>query len=154
MSAPPLILRRAATTRDARTATAAARLFLVLEGATFLVAAAIHAGALLDGHTHHEAAIAETVIASVLIAALGLQWTPQPWPLRFALIAQTFAVAGVLVGLFTIAIGVGPRTVPDVAYHVAILGVLAAGLAVCRTPTRSTPRRRAPAARPPRRLAN
>ena len=129
MSARPLIPGRART-RDARTAKAAARLFLVLEGATFLVAAAIHAGALVDGHTHDEAAIAETVIASVLLAALGLQWTPQPWPLRFALIAQGFALTGVLVGLLTIAIGVGPRTVPDVAYHVAMLGVLAAGLTI------------------------
>ena len=141
MSAPPLILRRAVTTRDARTATAAARLFLVLESATFLVAAAIHAGALVDGHTHHDAAIAETVIASVLIAALALQWTPQPWPLRFAVIAQGFAVAGVLVGLFTIAIGVGPQTVADVAYHVAILGVLAAGLGLCRPPRARSHRR-------------
>ena len=144
MSVRPLMPRPAAATREARNATAAARLFLLLEGTTFLVAAAIHAGALVDGHSHQYAAIAETVIAIVLIAALGLAWTPQPWPLRCAAIAQAFAVAGVLVGLLTIAIGVGPRTVPDVAYHVAILAVLAAGLAVCR----------APAARHNRRLAN
>ena len=128
------IRRPAEAMREAPTPTVAARLFLLLEAATFLVAAAIHAGALADGHTHHDAAIAESLIAIVLIAALGLGWTRHPWPLRFAVIAQAFALAGVLVGLFTIAIGVGPRTVPDVAYHVAILGVLAAGLAVCRPP--------------------
>ena len=121
-------------TPKAPSATVAARLFLLLEAVTFLVAAAIHAGALADGHTHHDAAIAESLIAIVLVAALGLGWTRHPWPLRFAVIAQAFALAGVLVGLFTIAIGVGPRTVPDVAYHVAILAVLAAGLAVCRPP--------------------
>ncbi len=113
-----------------------ARLFLLFEAATFLVAAAIHAGALIDGHAHHHAAVAETVIASVLIAALCLGWTPHPWPLRLAVMAQTFALAGVVVGLFTIAIGVGPQTLPDVVYHAAILGVLAAGLTVCHPPTR------------------
>jgi hypothetical protein len=44
--------------------------------------------------------------------------------------AQAFATLGVLVGLFTTAVGVGPRTAPDVAYHVAILAVLAVGLAI------------------------
>jgi hypothetical protein len=29
-----------------------------------------------------------------------------------------------------VAIGVGPRTAPDVAYHAGILGLLAAGLAL------------------------
>ena len=46
--------------------------------------------------------------------------------------AQAFAALGVCVGLFTIAIGVGPRTVPDVVYHVAILATLIAGLACAR----------------------
>ena len=136
-----LIRRRVDATHSALTATVAARLFLLFESATFLVAAAIHAGALVDGHTHHQAAIAETVIAIVLLAALALGWTPQPWPLRFALIAQGFALAGVLVGLLTIAIGVGPQTLPDVAYHVAMLGVLGAGLAVTR-PARHRAHRR------------
>ena len=40
------------------------------------------------------------------------------------------ALAGTLVGAFTIAIGVGPRTIPDVIYHAFILIVLAAGLVV------------------------
>ncbi len=35
-----------------------------------------------------------------------------------------------LVGLFTIAVGVGPRTLLDVAYHVLILAVLGGGLAL------------------------
>src|SRR5206468_7095555 len=41
--------------------------------------------------------------------------------------AQGFAILGVLVGLFTIAVGVGPRTGPDIGYHFAILAVLVAG---------------------------
>jgi hypothetical protein len=33
-----------------------------------------------------------------------------------------------LVGAFTIAIGVGPRTVPDIVFHVVMIGVLVWGL--------------------------
>ncbi len=128
----PIRLRGGAT-RNAAPATVAAGL-LLFEAATFIVAAAIHGGALGDAHTHRAAATAETVIAIVLLTAFGLAWTPQPWPLRFAVLAQAFALAGVLVGLFTIAIGVGPQSVLDAAYHVVILAVLAAGLAICRPP--------------------
>jgi hypothetical protein len=40
--------------------------------------------------------------------------------------------------LFTIAVGVGPRTVPDIAYHIAIVLVLVWGLRVAaRTPERA-----------------
>ena len=129
MKARRLTRQRRDATGAPPPATLAARLFLVFEAATFLAAAAIHSGALVDGHRHREAAIAETVIAIVLIAALVLGFMPRPWPARLAVLAQGFALAGTLVGLFTIAIGVGPRTVPDVAYHVAIVLVITAGLA-------------------------
>jgi hypothetical protein len=39
-------------------------------------------------------------------------------------ILKGFALLGTLAGLFTIAIGVGPRTVPDLVYHATILAVL------------------------------
>jgi branched-subunit amino acid permease len=47
-------------------------------------------------------------------------------------VGQGFALLATCVGLFTIAVGVGPRTVPDVAYHVAIVIVLLWGLMVAR----------------------
>ena len=106
------------------------RALLLFEAATFVAAALIHTGKLLDGYRHHEARIAETVIAIVLLAGLALTWSPSPWARRAAVVAQAFAILGVLVGLLTIAVGVGPRTVLDLAYHVAILAVLIAGLAV------------------------
>ncbi len=34
--------------------------------------------------------------------------------------------------MFTIVVGVGPRTVPDIAYHVAIVAVLVWGLVVAK----------------------
>lgn len=107
-----------------------ARLFLLLEASTFVAAAAIHFGAVLEGYGHRKAGIAETVIAVVLLAGLALTWMRPPWPRRATIGAQAFAVLGVLVGLFTIAVGVGPRTVPDVAYHLGILVVLVLGLTI------------------------
>ena len=106
------------------------RLFLLLEGASFVVAGLVHAGVLFDGYAHRQASIAESVIGVVLLVGCGLTWV---WPARtrpIGLAAQGFALLGTLVGLFTIAVGVGPRTAPDLAYHVAILAALAWGLVV------------------------
>ena len=108
----------------------ALRLFLLGEGATFVVAGLVHRGLLVRGYEHGPASIAESVIAVVLLGGLGLTWV---WPAGtrpIALAAQAFALLGTLIGTFTIAIGVGPRTVPDVLYHVAILVALAWGLVV------------------------
>jgi hypothetical protein len=44
--------------------------------------------------------------------------------------SEAFALVGTLIGVFTIMIGVGPRTLPDVAYHFAIMAVLIWGLVV------------------------
>ena len=115
------------TERQTDTSVGAVRAIMLGSAAAFAVAAAIHFGVLIEGHRHLEAARAETVIACVLVAGFALTWAPR-WARRAAIGSQAFAVLGVLVGLFTIAIGVGPRTVPDIAYHVAILAVLAAGL--------------------------
>ncbi len=46
------------------------------------------------------------------------------------MIAQGFALFGTLVGVFTIAVGVGPRTIADIIYHVGIVALLIWGLAV------------------------
>ena len=106
------------------------RLFLLLEGASFVVAGLVHAGMLVDGYAHRQASIAESTIGVVLLVGFGLTWV---WPARtrpLGLVAQGFALLGTLVGLFTIAVGVGPRTGPDLAYHVAILAALGWGLVV------------------------
>ena len=106
------------------------RSILVFAAATFVAAAAVHFGVLVDGYGHVEAGRAEAVIAVVLFAGFALTWAPAPWARRAAIAAQAFAILGVLVGLFTIAVGVGPRTAGDVIYHVAVLAVLGAGLAM------------------------
>lgn len=106
------------------------RLFLLIEGASFLVAGLIHRGVFIAGYAHQQASIAETTIAIALLVSFGLTWI---WPAQtrlIGLVAQAFALLGTLVGAVTIAIGVGPRTAPDIVYHGAILAVLTWGLVV------------------------
>ena len=111
------------------------RIFLLVEGTSFAIAGLIHSGLLGTGG-HRAASIAESTLAVVVLVGLMLTWV---WPARvrlISLIAQTIALLGTLLGAFTIAIGVGPRTVPDILFHVTILAVLACGLiGAARAPT-------------------
>ncbi len=69
------------------------------------------------------------LIAVVLLAGLGVSLARPALTAEAGLGAQGFALLLTLVGLFTIAVGVGPRTVPDVVYHAIIIAVLVWGLA-------------------------
>lgn len=105
-----------------------ARVLLLCEGLSFVIAALTHFGVLFEGYAHRQASIAESVIAVVLLAGLGGTWV---WPARtrlISLIVQAFALLGTLVGGFTIMIGVGPRMLPEGIYHLAILALLVCGL--------------------------
>jgi hypothetical protein len=106
------------------------RLFMLLEAVSFAAASIVHSGILVTGYEHAQARVAEGVIAAVLFAGLILSIIRQEWTRPVGIAAQGFALLGTLVGLFTIAIGVGPRTVPDLVYHAAILTVLVWGLIV------------------------
>ncbi len=108
--------------------TKAVRLFLLLQGGAFLTAALIHFGVLMGGYEHLKAGIAESVIATVLLIGLLLTSIRPQSTRTIGLAAQGFALFGTAVGIFTIVIGVGPRTIPDVAYHIGIVGTLLAGL--------------------------
>ncbi|MGH7794435.1 MAG: hypothetical protein ACREQ2_06005 [Candidatus Binatia bacterium] len=105
----------------------AMRLYLFLEAAAFIVAALTHFGLLIGGYEHLKAGIAESVIAA-LLAGFGFTWIRPDVVRKTGLATQTFALLGTLVGIFTIAIGVGPRATPDIAYHIVIIPVLASGL--------------------------
>jgi hypothetical protein len=115
------------------------RLFLLIEVATFFIASLIHAGFLIHGYEHRAAQVAETVIGMVLLAGLAVTWIGGVWVRRAGLGAQAFALLGTLIGLLTIALGVGPRTVPDVAYHILIVAVLTCGLFVSAQAARHRP---------------
>jgi hypothetical protein len=106
------------------------RLLLLGEAAVFAVAAAVHFGAFLEGYDHGKAGTAETVIVIALVLGSAASWSRSPAALKAAVGAQAFAILGVCVGLFTIAVGVGPRTVLDVVYHVGVLAALVGGLRV------------------------
>lgn len=112
------------------------RSFLLAEAASFAAAALVHFGVLFHGYEHGKAGTAESVIASVLLIGLALAWIRPASTRAAGLAVQAFALLGTLVGIFTIAVGVGPRTVPDVAYHAGIVAVLVWGLVAA---ARATP---------------
>jgi len=101
---------------------------MLFEAATFVAASLIHCGVMIAGYEHQKARIAEGVIAIVLLIGAAFSWIQPTWTRQAGLTAQGFALLGTLVGVFTIIVGVGPRTLPDVAYHLAIIVVLVFGL--------------------------
>jgi hypothetical protein len=109
--------------------------FLGAEVLLFGLASLAHRGVLLAGFEHARAAIAEAVIAAVL--AIGLVvCIAKPLVARAAALAvQAFALLGVCVGLAMIAIGVGPRTGPDLALHALMVAALVSGLVTARSAT-------------------
>ncbi len=109
------------------------RLFLLVEATAFALASMVHFGLLIDGYEHEGARIPELVIALVLLAGLVVSVARPDLTRMAGLIAQGFALAGTILGLFLVAIGVGPRTVPDVIYHVAMIALLTWGLIVARS---------------------
>ena len=112
------------------------RTFLVLEVLVFVSAALLHAGVTFTGYEDAGAAIAETVIAVALLAGLALGMARPAWARDAAIATQAFATLGTCVGLTLILIGVGPRTIVDVAYHIIMLALLITGLrSTCRMPS-------------------
>jgi hypothetical protein len=106
------------------------RAFLLIEAVAFVIAGAIHSGIFVAIDTHYQAAIAESIIGVVLLIGFGLSWIWPAWTRLIGLLAQAFAALGTMVGLFTIAVGVGPRSVGDIVFHLAILAALGWGLVV------------------------
>lgn len=103
-------------------------LLLRFEILAFAAAALVHSGVLVDGYEHSAARTAEAVIAAVLLAGLLVGGLRPRWAPRAIFAAQAFALLGTLVGVFTMVVGVGPQTVPDVVYHLVMVAVLAWGL--------------------------
>jgi hypothetical protein len=111
------------------------RWFLSIEALVFGAAALIHAGVLVHGYEHGKAEAAESVIALALLAGLLATVSSPSSSRAIGLGAQGFALAGTLVGLLTIALGIGPRTAFDLALHAGMIALLAGGLiSVARRP--------------------
>jgi hypothetical protein len=105
------------------------RLFLLLEGASFFLAALVHFGVLASGYEDGGAAVAESVIGTVLLIGFALTWAAPAATRAIGLAAQGFGLLGTMVGTY-LAFVVGPSTLPDRLYHVGILSALAWGLVV------------------------
>lgn len=106
------------------------RLFLLFESIAFITASLIHLGVLMHGHEHRPAGIAEGVIGTILLIGLVLTGMLATWTRGIGIAVQAFALLGTCIGIYTIAIGIGPRTVPDIAFHIAIVIALLSGLFV------------------------
>ena len=115
-----------------RTVTANIPLTLMATAAAFGLASSIHAGVLLVGWEHSAAATAEGVIAAALtLGLIGAAIRPAS-ARRIALAVLGFALLGTLVGAFTIVVGVGPQSTPDLLFHaLLIVGLLAALVRIC-----------------------
>jgi len=111
------------------------RLLLFGEAIVFLIAAFVHTGLWIDGYRHREARIAESVLAGALYVGLGLSWWRPLWARTAGLAVQGFVLVGTLIGMLTIVVGVGPQTIPDILYHLGMVGLLSWGLLyTIRTP--------------------
>ncbi|MDQ0611090.1 putative membrane protein YfcA [Variovorax sp. W1I1] len=106
----------------------AARAWMLAEALALGVASMVHAGLLVPGYAHPHARTAEAVIAAVLVLAAAETWLRPEHARRAAIFGQGFALAGTLVGFFTIVLGIGPHTVPDVVFHALLLATLVTGL--------------------------
>lgn len=104
------------------------QLFLLCQGIAFMAASLSHFGVLMHGYEHRQAGIAEGVIGIVLLIGFVLTWMLSRWTRGIGIAVQAFALLGTCVGIYTIAIGVGPRTLPDIGFHVAIIIALISGL--------------------------
>ncbi|MBX5158039.1 MULTISPECIES: hypothetical protein [unclassified Rhizobium] len=103
-------------------------ILLLIETCLYATASLTHAGFILEGHEHHQAMIAEAVIAAALLLGLISLVLNRRWSRTAALCAQAFALLGTLVGAFTIAIGVGPQTTLDYITHGAMILLLVLGI--------------------------
>jgi hypothetical protein len=110
------------------------KLIVAFQVLLFGAASFVHAGILATGYEHSRAATAEGVIAMVLLLGLILSFV-RSLPARALLLSvQIFAFIGTLVGAFTIAIGVGPQTTGDIAFHGLLLILLVTGLVTAGRP--------------------
>lgn len=106
------------------------RWFVAVAALSLLVASSIHLGFLVPGYEDEGAAVPEAVIGTVMLVGLVLSWMNPPWGRRAAVAALVFGLAGSTLGLVLVIAGIGPRTVPDVIYHVLLVTTLVVGLAV------------------------
>jgi hypothetical protein len=106
----------------------ATRVLLVLEALAFAAAALVHSGAIPRSNAHHRAAIAESVIAVILLGGWALTFLSFNVAQGAAVTVQALALFCTIVGMVATVIGIGPQTIPDTVFQLAMLLVLISGL--------------------------
>jgi hypothetical protein len=114
------------------------RALLVFDVALFMSSSLLHAGLRvpLGGWELAEPRLTPALIVEglsgcfLLVSAVGV-FTARPWAWPAAFFAHAFAGAGVLLGIYALTVGWGPRTVVnDVAHRVMLLALVAGLLAL------------------------
>ncbi len=105
------------------------RLLLLIDIASLVVVAAIHAG-LLFGGPFDRASMYEAAVAVVLGIGFALTWAGPAVARWGAFIAQLLALFGVGTGIYMASRGMAPNTTWDFAYHAFAVVFLLAGLVV------------------------
>jgi hypothetical protein len=100
---------------------------------TFFIGAALHAGITLAGFDE-PTIVPATIVESLCGAALAFSsyavFSNKAWWRTATMASHGLALFGVLVGVFALAVGAGPRTELNSVYHVAMICLLCAGLLI------------------------
>jgi len=117
------------------------RVLVVFDAATFVLAAMLHLGvrvplgfAVLAEPRIIPASIVEGLCGLFLAVSVYALLNRQSWGWLITTAAHVFALAGVLLGMFSLAIGFGPRTELNDIYHRLMLLLLIIGLVLLLTP--------------------
>jgi hypothetical protein len=105
------------------------RLLLLIDIASLIVVAAIHAGILFGG-PFDRASLYEAAVAVVLGVGLALTWAGPAVARWGAFVAQLLALFGVGTGIYMASRGMAPNTTWDFVYHAFAVVFLLAGILV------------------------
>ena len=104
------------------------RIILLIEIVALGAAAVLHLPP--GGDPTQSPSIYEGTIALVLLVGLVIVLVRPSWGPWAALLTQAFALVCASIGLYLAVIGVGPNSIPDLVFHVAIVALLIWGLIV------------------------
>ncbi len=125
------------TLRQHGTANVTIRVLVVLEAVVFLLAAVQHLGvsipvgfAVLSEPPIFPAAIVEGSSGLLFVLTAFALFAERNWARTSALVSHVFALAGVMLGIFSLSVGAGPRTSTNDLYHMLMLVMIMPGLAL------------------------
>jgi len=101
---------------------------LIAEGTAFAIASVVHSGVLVDVSVDPSAQFFEGLIAVVLFGGAIVGSLRPGWTRWAAALAQGFGLLFSLIGTYLALIRLGPNTIPDIVFHVAVVVTLAIGL--------------------------